>query len=172
MAIDDVEKRAPLSLSTVAVKDFDSLSNSNSGSIDGTEKKDSVNVSSQYLHDREAIIDRIRSSDDMDDIFAEDIEFIIDRLQHIESPESYEVLVEAMDYFGTDINFPAKTLQKIEKLLTGEEAYGLGPAMYDLDLRLEACLIKYHSPYPEVRSVCKLSQREVILVLLMVCGSR
>ncbi|KAK9261062.1 OPT oligopeptide transporter protein-domain-containing protein [Lipomyces tetrasporus] len=53
MAIDDVEKRAPLSLSTVAVRDFDSLSNSNSGSIDGTEKKDSGNVSSQYLHDRE-----------------------------------------------------------------------------------------------------------------------
>ncbi|KAJ8098188.1 OPT oligopeptide transporter protein-domain-containing protein [Lipomyces tetrasporus] len=143
-----LEKQTAPNLGTVSIRDADS----NSNSFD--EKKDIAKVSAVQFHERETIIDRIRASDDMRDILTEDADFIVEKMATLDSLEAQEVLVEAMNYYDTDINFPAVTLEKMEKLLHGEEAYGQGAALYDLDLRLEACLIKYHSPYPEVRSVC------------------
>ncbi|KAK9480707.1 OPT oligopeptide transporter protein-domain-containing protein [Lipomyces japonicus] len=113
-----------------------------------------ISTSSSYFHNRNAVLERILSSDDMNDIFTEDADFIIEKMQTLDAVEALEVLDEAYDYFDTDINFPEKSLKKIALLRKGEESYGQGPVLFDLDLRLEACLIKYHSPYPEVRSVC------------------
>ncbi|KAJ8097173.1 hypothetical protein POJ06DRAFT_183873, partial [Lipomyces tetrasporus] len=44
-------------------------------------------------------------------------------------------------------------LQKIELLLQGSYAYGQDQDAYEIDIRLEACLVKYRSLYPEVRAV-------------------
>ncbi|KAK9384938.1 OPT oligopeptide transporter protein-domain-containing protein [Lipomyces mesembrius] len=44
---------------------------------------------------------------------------------------------------------------QVQSFLAGEDACGLDHESFELDMRLEACLIKYHSPYPEVRAVCK-----------------
>ncbi|KAK9243650.1 OPT oligopeptide transporter protein-domain-containing protein [Lipomyces tetrasporus] len=148
MMADYLEKNAS-STGLGAVSIRDSLSNEAST----TEKKAAV-VSTVFVHDPEAIKERIRSSEDMADIIAEDVDFIIEKMATMDTVEALEVLRDAMNYHGDDINFPAKTLRKIEALLRGIEHYGLGEIMYDLDLRFEACLIKYHSPYPEVRSVC------------------
>ncbi|KAK9366869.1 OPT oligopeptide transporter protein-domain-containing protein [Lipomyces kononenkoae] len=69
--------------------------------------------------------------------------------------EAYDVLADAADYHSDDVNFPERTLRKIKLLLAGEDASGLDHETYEMDLRLQACLIKHHSPYPEVRAVCK-----------------
>ncbi|KAK9482682.1 OPT oligopeptide transporter protein-domain-containing protein [Lipomyces starkeyi] len=135
-------------LGEVSIRD----SSSNNDSV--AEKKAPIEVSTIQLHERDAILDRIRSSDDMGDIIAEDVDFIFEKMMTMDAIEAIEVLTDALEYYGDDINFAEKTLQKIRALLEGEDPYGLGENIYDLDLRLEACLIKYHSPYPEVRSVC------------------
>ncbi|KAK9364396.1 OPT oligopeptide transporter protein-domain-containing protein [Lipomyces kononenkoae] len=146
---DYLEKTVSTSgLGTISIRDSDS----NSASI--PEKKAPVEVSIVQVHERDAIIDRIQFSDDMGDILTEDADFIVEKMMTMDAVEALEVLRDAMDYYGDDINFPEKTLHKIKLLLEGEDCYGLGEIIYDLDLRLEACLIKYHSPYPEVRSVC------------------
>ncbi|KAK9243046.1 OPT oligopeptide transporter protein-domain-containing protein [Lipomyces tetrasporus] len=146
---DYLEKNASsIGLGKVSVRD--SLSNDASS----TEKKSPIEVSTIQVHERDAILDRIRSSGDMADILTEDADFIIDKMVTMDAVEAVVVLKDAMEYYHDDINFPEKSLRKIEALLRGEEYYGLGENLYDLDLRLEACLIKYHSPYPEVRSVC------------------
>ncbi|KAK9466094.1 hypothetical protein V1512DRAFT_34074 [Lipomyces arxii] len=48
-------------------------------------------------------------------------------------------------------------MECIKKLVQGEEAWGQGLVNYDLDLGLEATMMKYHSPYSEARVVCKLT---------------
>ncbi|KAK9242757.1 OPT oligopeptide transporter protein-domain-containing protein [Lipomyces tetrasporus] len=119
------------------------------------EKKNVVDVVAQHMHDVEVIIDRMREAGDMDDILAEGgADFFADKVQSISQKEAIEILQYSYEYHVTDINFPAGTLSRIKQLLKGEEVYGKGPVFYDLDLRLEAALMKYHSPYPEVRSVC------------------
>ncbi|KAK9427187.1 hypothetical protein V1505DRAFT_405158 [Lipomyces doorenjongii] len=90
----------------------------------------------------------------MADTITEDADFIIEKMATMDTVEAIEVLKHAMDYHGDDINFPQKALRKIKAILQGEKSYCLGELCYDMDLRLEARLIKYHSPYPEVRSVC------------------
>ncbi|KAK9452111.1 OPT oligopeptide transporter protein-domain-containing protein [Limtongia smithiae] len=121
-------------------------------SITDDEKK-SVNVSTE--HDAETIIDRIRAAGDMDDILSSGYaDFFVDKLRTMSVEEAIEVLTYALAYHSHDINFPSTTHDRITLLLEGEIAYDQGPALYNLDLRLEAALMKYHSPYPEVRSVC------------------
>ncbi|KAK9481136.1 OPT oligopeptide transporter protein-domain-containing protein [Lipomyces japonicus] len=120
-----------------------------------TEKKStSIRVEEAYHHDPDAIIERIKESGDMDDILAEDADFIVGKFYTIDVRTSLQVLQEAIEYFDSDVNFPEKVFKKLKLLVEGEESYGQGPVLYDLDLRLEAALIKFHSPYPEVRSVC------------------
>ncbi|KAK9448443.1 OPT oligopeptide transporter protein-domain-containing protein [Limtongia smithiae] len=119
------------------------------------EKKTEVVVGEvPRIDDVEFIINRIKESDDLEDIFEEDAMFIVDKLRQMEQEEALEVLEHAQRYFDGDMNFPQATMTKIRLLLQGSEAYGIGAALYDLDVRLEASMIKYHSPYPEVRSVC------------------
>ncbi|KAK9377576.1 uncharacterized protein V1513DRAFT_481949 [Lipomyces chichibuensis] len=127
----------------------DSLSND----ANSAEKKAPI-TSTVQVHEREAIMGRITGSDDMADILAEDADFIIEKMATMDAVEALKVVRDAMNYHGDDINFPVKTLRRMEALLKGVECYGLGEIIYDLDVRLEACLMKYHSPYPEVRSVC------------------
>ncbi|KAK9463925.1 OPT oligopeptide transporter protein-domain-containing protein [Lipomyces oligophaga] len=121
------------------------------------EKKDATIVTSapvNRIDDDGFIIERIKHSDDLEDIFIEDAEFIISKLKTMEVAEALEVLRESTIYFKGDMNFPPKTMEKLHLMLEGPDAYGQGEELYDLDIRLEAALIKFHSPYPEVRSVC------------------
>ncbi|KAK9360818.1 OPT oligopeptide transporter protein-domain-containing protein [Lipomyces starkeyi] len=121
----------------------------------GFNEKDTVVVAVIALEEREKILERIQESDDLNDVLDEDAEFILGKMETMEVGEAYDVLTAAADYHSDDVNFPAKSMRKIQSLLAGEEAYGLDHESFELDMRLEACLIKYHSPYPEVRAVCK-----------------
>ncbi|KAK9377579.1 uncharacterized protein V1513DRAFT_422130 [Lipomyces chichibuensis] len=62
----------------------------------------------------------------MGDILTEDADFIVEKMVTMDAVEAVIVLKDAMEYYHDDINFPEKSLQKIEALLKGEEYYGLG----------------------------------------------
>ncbi|KAK9335533.1 OPT oligopeptide transporter protein-domain-containing protein [Lipomyces starkeyi] len=149
MKMADYLEKQPGRVSLGGVSIRDSISNTSAD-----KEKNNATVTTVQIDEREAIVARIKDSEDMADILTEDIEFIIEKMATMDAVEAIEVLTAAANYHGDDINFPEKTLKKIESLLTGAGAYGLGEMMYDLDIRLEACMMKYHSPYPEVRSVC------------------
>ncbi|KAK7206968.1 putative oligopeptide transporter [Myxozyma melibiosi] len=66
--------------------------------------------------------------------------------------EAKQIITDSVELHDNDYNFPEETLDKMKLLLQGPMAYGLGEEAYEIDIRLEASLVKYHSPYPEVRS--------------------
>ncbi|KAK7202372.1 OPT oligopeptide transporter protein-domain-containing protein [Myxozyma melibiosi] len=104
--------------------------------------------------DAEFITQRIIESDELEYILAEDASFITSKVSEMGLDKALAILASSEKFFRGDMNFPQKAMSKIQLLLQGEEAYGQGPDKFDLDARLEATMIKYHSPYPEVRSVC------------------
>ncbi|KAJ8102374.1 hypothetical protein POJ06DRAFT_289294 [Lipomyces tetrasporus] len=52
-----------------------------------------------------------------------------------------------------NVNFDNEIYDKIQLMVNGPEAYGEDIDNYELDCLLEAVVIRYHSPYPEVRAV-------------------
>ncbi|KAK9472935.1 OPT oligopeptide transporter protein-domain-containing protein [Dipodascopsis tothii] len=131
----------------VAEVDTESKDQSFSSDYEISEKTDFI------LHSSEAVIDRIRAAGDMDDILVDDSQFFVEKIRLMSPVEAREVLLYAVSYHEHDVNFPTATMNRIKELLLGENVYGKGDILYDLDLRLEASLIKFHSPYPEVRAV-------------------
>ncbi|KAK9464998.1 OPT oligopeptide transporter protein-domain-containing protein [Lipomyces arxii] len=107
---------------------------------------------------RERAIDRMKNgmSKDMEDLldFGPQMEFIFDMMNTMTMEEAYQVLTAAVAYHADDSNFPADTMERMVLLLEGEKAYGLDHESFVLDFLLEATMMKYHSPYPEVRAVC------------------
>ncbi|KAK7203579.1 OPT oligopeptide transporter protein-domain-containing protein [Myxozyma melibiosi] len=104
---------------------------------------------------REKILDRFgnKARDDHLNAVSRDIDFVLDKILTISREEALEILIAAVDYHNDDVNFPAETMEKIKLLVAGEDAFGADPETYDFDLKTEACLIGFYSPYPEVRSV-------------------
>lgn len=82
-----------------------------------------------------------------------DSEYLFDKFSNMTVDEAIQILNDALDYHDDDVNFPNDVRVKIEKIVQGQEAYGKGEEQYDRDARVEATLIHYHSPYPEVRAV-------------------
>ncbi|KAK9387123.1 OPT oligopeptide transporter protein-domain-containing protein [Lipomyces mesembrius] len=138
-----------------ATPDIGTVSVHESISISESEKKDHIRVAVLSVEDRDRILERIGESGDLNDILDEDADFVLEKMQTIGVEEAYEVLTAAAAYHDDDVNFPVKAMRKIKLLLAGEETSGLDHYTFELDLRLQATLIKYHSPYPEVRAVCK-----------------
>ncbi|KAK9449710.1 OPT oligopeptide transporter protein-domain-containing protein [Limtongia smithiae] len=107
---------------------------------------------------REKAIARLESGlhKDLDDLrdMGPAMEYLFDQMMTISEEEAVVILENAIDYHNDDENFPEETLRKIKKLALGEEEYGTDHEDYVLDLMLEATLIHFHSPYPEVRAIC------------------
>ncbi len=78
--------------------------------------------------------------------------FIYDKIVILSEDEAIDILEQAIVDHDDDVNFPLETHDKIVLLVKGRDYYP-APEEYDFDLRTEAALIRYHSPYPEVRSV-------------------
>ncbi|KAK9464999.1 OPT oligopeptide transporter protein-domain-containing protein [Lipomyces arxii] len=107
---------------------------------------------------RERVMDRVRNgmSKDMEDLLdlGPQMDFFFDMMITMTMEEAYEVLTAAVAYHADDSNFPEDTMQKMQLLLEGEKSYGADHEEFMLDFLLEATMMKYHSPYPEVRAVC------------------
>lgn len=84
---------------------------------------------------------------------ATDITYILDQIVSMSEDRAVEILLGAIQYHADDPNFPGETMRKIKVLVQGSKVAELEPADYDFDLKAEAAIIHYHSPYPEVRSV-------------------
>ncbi|KAK9427029.1 OPT oligopeptide transporter protein-domain-containing protein [Lipomyces doorenjongii] len=107
---------------------------------------------------REKAMQRLKSGmrKDLDDLLdmGSQTDYLFDMMSTLSVEEALLVLEEALDYHSDDPNFPSETLRTITIMLKGEEAYGTDHESYILDVLLEATLIKFHSPYPEVRAIC------------------
>lgn len=79
--------------------------------------------------------------------------FLYDKYLNLTTERALEILKEASDYHDGDVNFPLNTMDKLRLLIEGPEAYGTNLETYESDVKVEATLIHYHSPYPEVRAV-------------------
>ncbi|KAK9459711.1 OPT oligopeptide transporter protein-domain-containing protein [Lipomyces oligophaga] len=89
-----------------------------------------------------------------DDFFAEKTSvFLYDKFSTLSLKEALKILQRCHDEHYDDLNFPKDLLKRIELILAGPEAYGSSEKSYELDARLEATIIKFHSPYPEVQAV-------------------
>ena len=67
--------------------------------------------------------------------------------------ESLEILRNAIELHDDDVNFPMEVMDKIKLIVQGIDVYGKDFTAYETDAKVEATLIHFHSPYPEVRAV-------------------
>ncbi|KAK9381035.1 OPT oligopeptide transporter protein-domain-containing protein [Kockiozyma suomiensis] len=124
-----------------------------------SEKNGFVTESSQSIsltaEEREKFLNRIMESKELEDIGASDLqlEYLLSKLHILSLDECIAEIKEAASYHRDDYNYPIETRSKISRLLKGPMEYGLGQELYEIDLRLEATLNKFNSPYPEVRAV-------------------
>lgn len=79
--------------------------------------------------------------------------FIAQKIMEMTNEHAVEILLQAIEYHENDPNFAQETMEKIKLLVPGPKLSELDPSEYDFDLKAEAVIIHYHSPYPEVRSV-------------------
>ncbi|KAK9476907.1 OPT oligopeptide transporter protein-domain-containing protein [Lipomyces japonicus] len=109
--------------------------------------------------EREKIIQRIKvmnnvgQSTDIDLLADAASAFLYEKVVIMKIENALDILTKARENHYDDMNFPTDLLRKIELLIAGPEAYGEDIDTYELDMKLEAAVIKYHSPYPEVRAV-------------------
>ncbi|KAK6199216.1 OPT oligopeptide transporter protein-domain-containing protein [Scheffersomyces amazonensis] len=97
--------------------------------------------------------------------------FMIEKVEGLKIDEAVQILKDAAVEHEDDINIPRADLDLIDDLIAGAASHSYSSAeqptvfgnIYDVDyhqivdwelqVRLEAALIAYHSPYPEVRAV-------------------
>ncbi|KAH8816600.1 oligopeptide transporter 2 [Xylogone sp. PMI_703] len=82
-----------------------------------------------------------------------DIDHIFDKIRTMTEDEAVDILLKAIEFHKDDQNFPVATMNKIKLLVQGPKAANEITTDYEFDLKAEAAIIHYHSPYPEVRSV-------------------
>ncbi|KAK9234418.1 OPT oligopeptide transporter protein-domain-containing protein [Lipomyces kononenkoae] len=94
---------------------------------------------------------------------SQNIDFILDKISTISIEESTNILKGAIEYHEDDPNFPRHSMDKIKALVnvsSEDEKYNL----YEFDLKFQAVLIGYVSPYPEVRSIVEATDDPTIPV--------
>ena len=66
--------------------------------------------------------------------------------------EAIAIVDESLKLHADDWNFPSDMWDRMKRLLEGRKLYG---DFYDRDLRIDATMMRYSSPYPEVRAVAE-----------------
>ncbi|OAA57545.1 Tetrapeptide transporter, OPT1/isp4 [Niveomyces insectorum RCEF 264] len=79
-----------------------------------------------------------------------DGEYIRSRVSDMAEDEARAIVQEGLAFHADDWNFPAAMRERMLRLLRGSKQYG---AHYGRDLRIDAVLLRYSSPYPGVRAV-------------------
>ncbi|KAK9328056.1 OPT oligopeptide transporter protein-domain-containing protein [Lipomyces starkeyi] len=123
-----------------------------------TESEKGIHIIEKSLDSKSRIIDRIKDknshgSDDSSTVIDPVSEFIYEKVSSLTLEEGLQILEDGVAYHDDDVNFPAQTLSKIKGLIAGR-GRDEDPDSYEIDVKVEAAMIKYHSPYPEVRAVC------------------
>ncbi|OAQ65172.1 oligopeptide transporter protein [Pochonia chlamydosporia 170] len=77
-------------------------------------------------------------------------DFILDKINNMSEDEAIGIITESLEFHSDDWNFPSDMRERMQRLLLGSKAYG---EFYDRDLRIDATMMKWSSPYPGVRAV-------------------
>ncbi|KAK2595056.1 oligopeptide transporter 6 [Conoideocrella luteorostrata] len=77
-------------------------------------------------------------------------DFILSKINSMSEDEALAIIAESLTFHSDDWNFPSEMRERMEKLLQGPKSYG---EFYDRDLRIDATMMKWSSPYPGVRAV-------------------
>ncbi|KAK9383567.1 OPT oligopeptide transporter protein-domain-containing protein [Kockiozyma suomiensis] len=94
-------------------------------------------------------------------VSSKDMELVKDYIDDLSLGEAISILATAAEYHQDDLNFASAIMDKIKLLLAGADAYGTDAETHEFDAKVEAALIKYFSPYPEVRSISLPEDAEV-----------
>lgn len=84
----------------------------------------------------------------MRDLLANDLDYLVEKAAELSMEESMEILQLALEQHYDDINYQQDSLARIQSLILGDGAYALGRNLFEIDIKLEACMIKFYSPYP------------------------
>lgn len=89
----------------------------------------------------------------IDDIeTATDLDYIIQAIFSLTDAQAISILQRTIEEHDDDPNFPAYTKEYLKQLIT-KQGFTISEENYSFTLRLEAALIHFHSPYPEVRAI-------------------
>ena len=79
-------------------------------------------------------------------------DYILDKINNMTEEEAIAIVQESVKFHADDWNFPSDMRDRMTRLLQGPDAYG---HFYDRDLRIDATMMRYSSPYPGVRAVAE-----------------
>lgn len=88
-------------------------------------------------------------------------EYILDKINNFNEEDAINIIAESVEFHSDDWNFPSDMRARMLRLLQGRKLYG---EYYDRDLRIDATMMKYSSPYPGVRAVQELELNEDVPV--------
>ncbi|KAG6030530.1 hypothetical protein E4U41_007811 [Claviceps citrina] len=77
--------------------------------------------------------------------------FILGKVNAMSEDEALGIVADALALHSDDWNFPPEMRRRMRRLLEGPKAYGAGS--WGRDLRVDAVLMRWSSPYPGVRAV-------------------
>ncbi len=77
-------------------------------------------------------------------------DFIRAKINAMSEDEALAIIQESLEFHSDDWNFPADMRERMRRCLDGPKVYG---EWYERDLRVDAVMMKYSSPYPGVRAV-------------------
>lgn len=91
----------------------------------------------------------------------ESVRYMVNKVEGLEIDHAVAIIRDALADHIDDVNFPADEYRMLQRLLEGkyddeitnDEKPYLSVVDRELQLRLEAALIRYHLPYPEVRAI-------------------
>ncbi len=82
----------------------------------------------------------------------DDIQVVMDKVDQLSIDDAKKILQDLLEYHEYDYNFEESTRRKIEALLDGP-GEGQKEVDWRLEVKTEAALNKFYSPYPEVRAI-------------------
>jgi hypothetical protein len=79
-------------------------------------------------------------------------DYILEKITAMTEEEAIAIIEESVKFHADDWNFPSAMRERMKRLLQGPKLYG---DFYDRDLRIDATMMRYSSPYPGVRAVAE-----------------
>lgn len=83
---------------------------------------------------------------------APEVDYMIQLIYQISEEDAVTIIEQSLEDHESDPNFHRSTREYLSKLIRGENV-GISDSNLPFFLRIEAALIHFHSPYPEVRAV-------------------
>ncbi|VEU21635.1 DEKNAAC102211 [Brettanomyces naardenensis] len=115
------------------------------------EKKDVTSFDEVDIDRHQRIFEKLGKSGKQQEEQTEDIQYVLDRIDELTLDQALEILHNTQEHHKNDLNFPESSRQLISELLSGPENFA--KADYEFEVKAEAAIIYYFSPYPEVRAI-------------------